>query len=107
MEYLVIDSNNRIWGSVRLNSGEKGCFGYLNPSDQFDEVHPLFKLHEKLLAQEGDMKAPEIEESSRAISNLNVALKSTKTNTISNVGIVFISETSKGLLFSCEHEPNT
>ena len=98
--YIVIDTNGVEWGEVTLISEHSGKFhGYLKPTQEFQEIFPIFEKHERLMSEGGFIDA-ELEASAQEIINLRPALHSSVSRPES-AGIVFISKTSHGMLFTC------
>lgn len=100
-QYSVIDVSGLTWGTVELKWAKgDSLHGYLEASEEFSNIAPLFERHSHLMGQ-AHGNENELEFTANEIAKLGVALKSEDNDASIEAGTVFVSKTSKGLLFTC------
>ena len=103
-KYVVKDKNSVTWGNVTLKySKYDSLHGYLNPTDDFKDVFELFKRHEEIMNENGEVN-DELKKTGKEIANLGVEFIDVDSQEVVKPGIVFVSQAKKGLLLTCDNE---
>ncbi len=94
--FEVRDAAGRSWGFVTLNRLFRDTFsGRLQPSNQFEEVAPLFQSHDAWIAQEREDGSGNL---SQEISALGVHLVPKGEKQVFDTSVAFVSAQ---FLFTC------